>query len=310
MGILKIAWRTENGRLTSWWLDAKVQQPGPSGLGQCGDRTAREREGNRELCLTRTGDDSRPNRVAKQIGRGDVIRSQIRKALLVANFAALAAIASTGVARADPITIIFSNYGPAGSFNTVAGNALGFFAFQGNLSNEAVAMPFTASQTADLTLAILPLQLISGANFPVSVFLESDNNGTPGTILASLTQQFDVTFIAGNDSFAYTGAPVKVSAGVSYWLVAAQPNAFVGQTLNGWFGPPSPVNGTIDFNATGSPTGPWSNESGIISAFQLDGTPVTTTPEPGTFGLLASSVLFGAGVFWAERRRRSRQARA
>jgi hypothetical protein len=228
------------------------------------------------------------------------MRSRIRRALLLPGLAALAAIVSGGTARADTVPI-FSNFGPGQSFNNVHGNLVGFFAPPP--TNTAVAMPFTATQTADLTGATLPLEWFLGTDFPISVFLDSNNNGAPGTILASLTQQGTIPNLPGLVAFSYTGAPVQVSAGTSYWLAAVQTDGLIGHSQDGWLGS-SMVNTTIDFNLSGSSTGPWSSEGGsIISAFELDGTPVTAVPEPGSRGLLVVGALFGLGVLLAERRR-------
>lgn len=92
------------------------------------------------------------------------------------------ALLAAQAARASTITV-FTNFGANHSFNTA--NLWTVAGVSG--LDDAIAIPFTASSTADLADAVLPLGYY-GSNTALTVDLESNSGGTPGSILASLTQ--------------------------------------------------------------------------------------------------------------------------
>ncbi len=227
-----------------------------------------------------------------------MMRSQIQKTAFWAGLVALAAIVSAGAARAGAITI-FTNFGPGQSFNT----AIGYVVSGASSGDQVVAMPFTAGSTADLADAVLALGNYLGTNSPITLDLESNGSGdVPGSILATLTQQGTIPPFssAGPVTFDYTGTSVGLTSGTSYWLVASEADA---NSQQAWMFSNSDT-GNSAYNHSGSATGPWSTESGTISAFQVDGTTVATTPEPGTFSLFALAIVCALGALWVERRRK------
>lgn len=149
-------------------------------------------------------------------------------------------------------------------------------------------MPFTPSSSEPLADAVLALGHAYGNNTPVSLYLESDNGGMPGNILATLTQQGDIQSIwDGGGSlieFDCSGCGT-VNAGTQYWLVAVEgdPNS-----AQAWMWAYQDRTGLGAFNDLGSATGPWTlYEDDILSGFRVDG----AVPEPGSLVMLGSGIL-------------------
>jgi len=74
-------------------------------------------------------------------------------------------------------------------------------------------------------------------------------------------------------------------AGTTYFLVANGLNS----SSAGWQFSLSDV-GPFYFNESGSATGPWTSTNSQISAFEVDGTPVTTR-EPSSLFLVGAGLL-------------------
>ncbi len=226
------------------------------------------------------------------------MRLQIRRAAYFASLVAFAALVTAGAARASTITV-FTNFTGTPSFNTsdalpVSGSASGDF---------VEAMPFTAGSTADLADAVLALGNESADdNSPITLDLDSNSGGVPGTILATLTQQGTIpdSDTPGLVTFDYSGAGVELTSGTLYWLVAVETDA---HSIQEWFYSSSDT-GTRAFTDSANGTGSWLTHSGTLSAFQVDGTTPTPAPEPGSFTLLAVGLFGGLGLLWVERRRR------
>ncbi|HEV2578219.1 MAG TPA: choice-of-anchor R domain-containing protein [Acidobacteriaceae bacterium] len=217
--------------------------------------------------------------------------------------AGLMLVGSAGQMRADTV---FSNFGPS---QTYVGNA---WWNVGNSTSPAGtqvdAFSFAPSETAtvtgaDLALALVPPPGTVQTLTPLTVYIESNSGGTPGAILATLTQNGSYAYYPTTTvvNFNCSGSCATLDAGSTYWLVAQQTDS---ANTTGWlysFGD----TGTWYYNELGSATGPWTaaTQGDNFSAFDVTGTPtnsVSPVPEPGTLALLALGLV---GVVAIERRR-------
>ena len=127
---------------------------------------------------------------------------------------------------------------------------------------------------------------------PVNVYIESDNLGVPGSIMASLLQVGTIAESPGSlITFTCSGSQCMLPAN-PYWLVAQQPDPGSDQGWNLVY--QDLLQGNLAFNESGSATGPWYSYIGTQGAFQIDGT-TSTVPEPTSILLFASAVL-GIGI--------------
>ena len=94
----------------------------------------------------------------------------------------------------------------------------------GLVADQVIANAFTPSQTVTLADAQLALGSILGLG-SVSIYLESNVGGMPGTMLTSLTQQGTLAGFPPGSLMEYTCAACPMlQAGTEYWLVAQEPD--------------------------------------------------------------------------------------
>ncbi len=160
------------------------------------------------------------------------------------------------------------------------------------------AEQFTPSVTANLNSIQIPFIYGSGSNNAVTITLYSSVGNLPSVALAS--QDIPASTLTAS-SVLYTlnfgGSPL-LTAGTPYWLGAAT----TGDTADGWF--------ETSTNTTGAGAHRPNSAGAFVadsvlghSAFQVNGTVVSTTPEPGALALFVASGLSGAGFLIRKRRR-------
>jgi PEP-CTERM motif len=204
-----------------------------------------------------------------------------RKITILAVLAVLT-LSLCATASAD---ILYTTLGPNGEYDTGSG----YFVDGSNYFNQVLAMPFTPSHSENMVDAVLALGNYAGSNNPVSLYLETDNGGQPGNVLATLTQQGTIQPFSGGGSlitFTCNGCGT-VNASTQYWLVAQETDP---NTEQAWMFAYQDQQGNLAFNQLGSINGPWNLYSGTVSGYRVDG----GVPEPGTLALLGSGLLAAA----------------
>jgi len=203
-----------------------------------------------------------------------------RKITLIAMLALLCC--AVGASATD---VLYSSLGPNGEYDTGSG----YFVDGSNYNNQVIALPFNPSKSENVADAVLALGNFAGSNSPVSVFLEGDNGGVPGGILATFTQEGTIQpFSSGGSLITFdkcTGT-CGVSNGTTYWIVAQETDP---GTEQAWFFAYQDQSGPLAFNDIGSNQGPWNQFTGTIDGLRVDG-----VPEPGTLVMLGSGVLAAA----------------
>jgi PEP-CTERM motif len=188
---------------------------------------------------------------------------------------------------------LFSNFGPGQSYNS---GTLWVVGTEVEGESGVLAVPFVPSETATLSDVMAAL----GEEGSVDFYVESDSGGEPGAILDTLT----TTGTIGSSSsiLTYTCSSCsELTSGTTYFLVAVSSPV---DGYSAWNDSNSDV-GSYYYNGTGSATGPWTlttSGSDTLPAFEVDGTPLTPTPEPPS-QLLFGTGLLGFAAFFSLRRR-------
>jgi hypothetical protein len=194
-----------------------------------------------------------------------------------------AMICSLNAAAGD---ILYTTLGPGSAYD----GTNGYFVDGSNYYNTVTANMFTLGSGATVADAILALGNFQGNNNPVTVYIESNNGGVPGSILATLTQSGTILpWGNGNGgglvTFNCSGATCTLGAG-SYWLVALEQDP---NTQQAWDFAYQDQLGNIAFNESGSATGPWTSSFDVENAFQINGE--VPVPEPATLLVLIPGLL-------------------
>jgi hypothetical protein len=175
--------------------------------------------------------------------------------------------------------VVFTDFGAGNTYNHI----LAWATNNNNIGFQEVAMPFTPTENAQLTNAIVAFGY--GVQGSAAIFnLYSNASGTPGTLLASSSvitpsQPFNS---ATSDLTAvdFSSANIQLVAGTTYWLDADP--TFGGSTS--WN---ETTSGSGTFVYRTSPTAGWSSSAGTLGAFNING----VVPEPGSVLLFAASGL-------------------
>lgn len=187
-------------------------------------------------------------------------------------------------------TLLYSNFGPASSYNTSQGNPVGnAFDFTGN--NYAQGDTFVLAGNAIFTSMRLALSCAFACPDPVTVSLDRDAGNQPGTAIESFSIPGTSLGPLGSNN-----APIVLNSlldptltiGTRYWItVEADLNDSVAWNLN------STADRSAEaLSANGGST--WFAPSGNTpGAFDISG----ITPEPGSIGLVFGALLaFGVAA--------------
>ncbi len=196
------------------------------------------------------------------------------------------------------------------SADTVFSNLSGSFCNCGEIIQGAgepdgavsVAVEFTPSGNFTFTEAELGIE--GGVSVgSLNVYLETISSTGTGTVIGQIGS--DISVPADTQEYITADsltAPITLSEGVSYWLVATAATADPGVFWEGEGTEAVPY----DYSLTDSPDGPWSAAGDDTLQFAIDGTPVTPTPtpEPGTLTELIPTAIGVLGLgWWTEQRR-------
>lgn len=195
-----------------------------------------------------------------------------------------ASVLAVGAALgASPVfsATIYSNFGPGDSYNSGAAYGIGpVFSF-----NSIVGESFVPGSNFQFSGARLALAAPGGGGTQTGVYLEDDNGGNPGSILDSLVEQSPLLGGAGSVIQFNCASCPDLTAGKTYWIVAAP----AGDSFSSWFYNNTNDNSGVAYNLNsgGSPTpGSWSfNPTTTRGAFEVDGTQLGSVPEPGSLAL-------------------------
>ena len=176
---------------------------------------------------------------------------------------------------------IYSNLGPGDSYNSGAAYGIGpVFSF-----NSIVGESFVPGSNFQFSDARLALAAPGGGGTQTGVYLEDDNGGNPGAIIDSLVEQTPLLGGAGSVIQFNCASCPALTAGKTYWIVAAPAN----NNYSIWMYNNTGDNSGIAYNlqSGGSPTpGSWSdNPTTTRGAFEVEGTQLGSVPEPGSLGL-------------------------
>jgi hypothetical protein len=220
-----------------------------------------------------------------------------RKIVILSFACFMAIVLCAGYSNAN--TVLFSNLGPNGEFDGTQGRFVNGDMFDGAITT---AMPFTPSVSMKIGDAALALVHHYGTESLVTVYLEADNNGAPGSVLESLNQAGDVTDVAGLVTFN-SSAGTMLQAGVQYWIVAVAAS----DSFDYWMFTDPYLNGIMAYSSDMSPTPNHWNvfyAYDSVSAFRVDGADSTpaSVPEPASI-LLFSTGIVGIGLAaWRKRK--------
>lgn len=150
------------------------------------------------------------------------------------------------------------------------------------------AEAFTPTADFTLTDAQMLVYEVPGSGDPdFNVFLDSNASGTPGSVIEQIGFGLAATAAFPNSSFVTANSiatPITLTSGTEYWLVLrpADSDSYVGWSNGG-----SP---SVPFASTSADGTVWITATST-DQFQIDGTPITTTPEPSTLPLASVAVL-------------------
>ncbi len=190
--------------------------------------------------------------------------------------------------------VVFSNFDTGDTYNASTLNAVtGSDSILGTAYTQA--MSFTASSGGTLSSLELALKSYFGPA-AVDVSLCSNAGGAPGAVLEAWTGPSFTNPAGAIYSYVSTGTPVELSAGTSYWIVAAPGTS---TTWAGWAASNvAQSQGEVSlYNVNG---GAYLTYSAYRGTFRVA---VSAIPEPSTYAALFGVATLGL-VAWRRRAKR------
>lgn len=218
--------------------------------------------------------------------------------MLLRTLAFLAALSLASPAMADEI--VFSNFGPGMTFDANGGSAISGSIF--GFAQQSVSEQFTPAEDYTFTDAQVAVSLYSGSD-SFNVFLQADSSGLPGAVI----EEISISGLGQTPAILTANSALfpTLQSGTPYWLTL-MPGA--DDVVGGWHANSIGDNASEDTFAvthSGSVTGPW--YKGFLSltrdAFEIDGTPVSTVPEPSSLFMLVCGLTVLSYFAWRRRPR-------
>lgn len=179
--------------------------------------------------------------------------------------------------------IIYNNFGAGDSYNPIFGHFVGF----DGTDTYVQADQFTATNSGKLSSITVAMGIAdSSPSATVTLELRADSGGLPGSLIESFSVPVTQSF--GSDSPITVASAVtpNLAAGTKYWLVASNPNNFVGWNFNS--------TGDVGLVGTGIDGGALQTYTDTRDVFRLN-TADVSTPEPASIALLSTGLLGLAG---------------
>lgn len=185
----------------------------------------------------------------------------------------------------------------------------------GGAGNVKVAQGFTMGSSYEWDFSRVYLVLGGAVNNPTAeVSMYSNNAGSPGTLLATMTFASGIVHpvvTPQEDTFYDATTPFHLVANTSYWMVVSEASGGAGGAAFTWYSTQDNLNPPADMNSTGITylgtknftSGTWSNSPSSL-AMRMGGPGPVPVPEPGTTALSA----LAACVFAVAARHRKMKA--
>jgi len=160
--------------------------------------------------------------------------------------------------------------------------------------SQTVAAAFTPSSGYAMTEAqVETFGFGSDVSYTFDAFLYSDSGGVPSTEIAELASKVTAP-TSGGPNVINLGTPIDLTSGVEYWLVLApaDSDSFVTWDL----GASSNVPVAVSLKGGAFEANPAANLQ-----FEIDGTPLSSVPEPRLAWLLVAVLGCAATRFWKQR---------